>query len=180
MGRLGFRKQVQPPVDVFRYSNWSSEIGLQSLRHRTYRWRVCVVSWLSYWDAMVAFVMELGQISSFFFSYKHVYVGVACEQEVLSTFCSWMAVFIPNDRTKSVRNRWVIEALKILVESFCCHLTTSFSYGIGAFWHRTESNIFLFLFHTNIRIHTPLKTLVYTIFNVISSIIKSFKSIPSS
>ena len=55
----------------------------------------------------------------------------------------WVAVVTPTDRSKSVRNRWVIEVFSgVFVLS---HFLFIF-YGCRAFCHRTESYLLLFLF----------------------------------
>ena len=70
---------------------------------------------------------------------------------VLSRFClanqvnhtSWVAVFTPTDRPKSVRNRCLIELLCGVV----CVFTLPFWYfrGCRGFCHRTESDLLLFV-----------------------------------
>ena len=55
----------------------------------------------------------------------------------------WGGVVYPSDRPKSVRNRCVIE---VLVAFLCCHIVFGLFCGYRGFFHRTESNLFLFLF----------------------------------
>ena len=56
---------------------------------------------------------------------------------------SWVAVVTPTDRPNSVRNRCVIELfVAFFVLSLC---PFDISVGVGAFFQRAESHIFLFL-----------------------------------
>ena len=63
---------------------------------------------------------------------------------------SWVAVVTSTDRPKSVRNRCVIELFVALFVLSLCPF--DISVGVGFFWHRTESDLFLFLSKKN-RIH---------------------------
>ena len=45
VGRIVSRKPVQPhQLEGWRYSNWPSQVGQQSLCNRSFRWRFCVVT----------------------------------------------------------------------------------------------------------------------------------------
>ena len=76
----------------------------------------------------------------------------------------WVAVVTPTDRPKSVRNRYVIELFCGVV----CVVTMPFwhFFSCRGFCHRTESDLFLFLFTYNLirkiwTIKTDLKVVSY-------------------
>ena len=57
---------------------------------------------------------------------------------------SWVAIVTPTDRPKSVRNRCVIELyVALFILSLC---PFDISVGVWGFCHKTESDLFLFLF----------------------------------
>ena len=56
---------------------------------------------------------------------------------------SWMGTFTQTDRSKSVRNRCVIEVFGGVCALSCCFLCFFFG-GCSGFCHRTEPDLFLF------------------------------------
>ena len=97
---------------------------------------------------------------------------------------SWLDVVTPTDRPKSVRNRCVIELFCDVVfvvtlpfSHFCC---------CSGFCHRTESDLFFFLFlyqslHLTMSVHLLLlKNYLDHLFliNIISNVVIIYKNVP--
>ena len=131
------------------------------------------------WDGMLApcFKFEIFRLGWLLVCclYKEVYLHIfkcvsfwlhgCCgewEGRVLKPFnhTSWVAVVIPTDRPKSVRNRCVIELLCGII----CDVTLPFWHFCWCrdFCHRTESDLFLFLFELHLDVNYRWKGKTYS------------------